>query len=48
MQIKGNAKQDPRPDVFQATARKMESQIFTQAENDLDKLVDKMIKQAGF
>ncbi len=48
MQIKGNAKQDPRPDVFDATARKMESQIFTQAENDLDKLVDKLIKQAGF
>ena len=48
MQIKGNAIQDPRPDVFQATARKMESQIYVQAEKDLDKLLDKMIKQAGF
>ena len=48
MQIKGNAKQAPRPDVFQATARKMESQIYVQAEKDLDKLLDKMIKQAGF
>ena len=48
MQIKGNAIQDPRPDVFQATARKMESQIYLQAEKDLDKLLDKMIKQAGF
>jgi len=48
MQIKGNAKQAPRPDVFQATARKMESQIYVQAEKDLDRLLDKMIKQAGF
>tara|TARA_R100000426_G_C4797966_1_gene101361 strand:+ start:213 stop:698 length:486 start_codon:yes stop_codon:yes gene_type:complete len=48
MQIKGNAIQKPRPDVFQATAIKMESQIYTQAEKDLDKLVDRMIKQAGF
>lgn len=48
MQIKGNAIQKPRPDVFASTARKMESQIYTQAEKDLDKLVDRMIKQAGF
>jgi hypothetical protein len=48
MQIKGNAIQDPRPDVFQATARKMESQIYVQAEKDIDRLLDKMIKQAGF
>ena len=48
MQIKGNAIQSPRPDVFQATAIKMESQIYIQAEKDLDKLLDKMIKQAGF
>jgi len=48
MQIKGNAIQKPRPDVFQATAKKMESQIYLQAEKDLDKLLDKMIKQAGF
>ena len=49
MQIKGNKIQpDPRPDVFQATAIKMESQIYTQAEKDLDRLVEKMIKQAGF
>ena len=48
MQIEGNAIQNPRPDVFQATARKMESQIYVQAEKDLDKLVEKMIRQAGF
>jgi len=48
MQIKGNAIQKPRPDVFKATATKMESQIYLQAEKDLDKLVDRMIKQAGF
>ena len=48
MQIKGNAIQSPRPDVFQATARKMEEKIYLQAESDLDKLVEKMIKQAGF
>ena len=48
MQIKGNAIHGPRPDVFQATAARMESQIFLQAESDLDKLLSKMIKQAGF
>jgi len=48
MQIKGNAIQKPRPDVFKATATKMETQIYLQAEKDLDKLVDRMIKQAGF
>mgnify|MGYP005987154193 CR=1 FL=1 len=48
MQIKGNEIHDPRPDVFLATAIKMDSQIYLQAEKDLDKLLDKMIKQAGF
>ena len=49
MQIKGNkVPQKPRPDVFKATATKMETQIYLQAEKDLDKLVDRMIKQAGF
>ena len=49
MQIKGNAIQPkPRPNVFEATATKMETQIYLQAEKDLDKLVDKLIKQAGF
>ena len=49
MQIKGNAIQPkPRPNVFEATATKMETQIYLQAEKDLDNLVNKMIKQAGF
>ena len=48
MQIEGNAIQDPRPDVFLATAKKMNTQIYLQAEKDLDRLLDKMIKQAGF
>lgn len=48
MQIKGNAIQKPRPNVFEATATKMETQIYLQAEKDLDNLVNKMIKQAGF
>ena len=48
MQIKGNKFQDARPDVFLATAKKMDSQIYLQAEKDLDKLLDRMIKQAGF
>jgi len=48
MQIKGNAIQKPRPDVFKATATKMETQIYLQAEKDLDKLVNRLIKQAGF
>ena len=48
MQIKGNAIHDARPDVFLATARKMESQVYLQAEKDLDKLLDKMIKLSGF
>ena len=48
MQIKGNAIHSPRPDVFQTTASRMESQIYLKAESDLDKLLSKMIKQAGF
>tara|TARA_R100001463_G_scaffold101587_1_gene156055 strand:+ start:1165 stop:1665 length:501 start_codon:yes stop_codon:yes gene_type:complete len=48
MQIKGNKIQNPRPNVFEATATKMNEKIYLQAESDLDKLVDKMIKQAGF
>ena len=47
MQIKGNAIQSPRPNVFEATATKMEEKIYLQAESDLDKLVEKMIRQAG-
>ena len=47
MQIKGNAIQKPRPNVFEATAKKMDSKIYLQAESDLDKLVEKMIRQAG-
>jgi len=48
MQILGNAIQDPRPDIFVKSARKAESRVYMQAEKDLDKLLDKMIKQAGF
>lgn len=48
MQILGNAIQDPRPDIFLKSARKAESKVYIQAEKDLDKLLDKMIKQAGF
>lgn len=48
MQIKGNAIQDARPDVFLKTAKKMESKIYLKAESDLDKLLEKMIKEAGF
>jgi len=48
MQILGNAIQDPRPDIFLKSARKAESRVYMQAEKDLDKLLDKMIKQAGF
>jgi len=48
MQIKGNKiPQKPRPNVFEATATKMEEKIYLQAESDLDKLVEKMIRQAG-
>ena len=48
MQIKGNKiPQKPRRNVFEATAKKMEEKIYLQAESDLDKLVEKMIKQAG-
>lgn len=48
MQILGNAIQDPRPDIFLKSARKAESRVYMKAEKDLDKLLDKMIKQAGF
>tara|TARA_Y100000401_G_C8324461_1_gene227304 strand:+ start:2815 stop:3291 length:477 start_codon:yes stop_codon:yes gene_type:complete len=48
MQIKGNAIQEARPDVFKQTATRMETKIYLQAESDLDKLLEKMIKQAGF
>ena len=48
MQIKGNKiPQKPRLNVFAATATKMEEKIYLQAESDLDKLVEKMIRQAG-
>lgn len=48
MQILGNKIQRPRRDIFQAAARKVDSQVLSQADKDLDKLLDKMIKQAGF
>ena len=48
MQIKGNAIQEARDDVFEQTARKMNQQIYLKAEEDLDKMLEKMIKQAGF
>lgn len=47
MQIVGNKFQDPRKDIFVATAIKMEGVVLLQAEKDLDRLVEKMIKQAG-
>ena len=48
MQILGNAIQRPRRDIFLAAAKKTESRVLSKAEKDLDKLLDKMIKQAGF
>jgi hypothetical protein len=48
MQIEGNAIQQARVDVFEQTARKMNQQVYLKAEEDLDKMLDKMIKQAGF
>jgi len=47
MQIVGNKFQEPRKDIFLATAIKMEGVVLLQAEKDLDRLVEKMIKQAG-
>ncbi len=48
MQIKGNAIQSPRKDVFKETGKRMEQTIYLQAEKDLDKLLNKLIKKAGF
>ena len=48
MQILGNAIQRPRRDIFLAAAKKTESRVLSKAKKDLDKLLDKMIKQAGF
>ena len=36
------------PDVFEATAEQMGNKVSTKAERDLGKLIDKMIKKAGF
>ncbi len=47
MQIVGNKIQEPRKNIFLATAKKMESVVLLQAEKDLDRLIDKMIKQVG-
>jgi len=48
MQIKGNAIQAPRKNIFEATAKKMEQTIYLSAERDLDKMLNKLIKKAGF
>ena len=48
MQIKGNAIQNPRRNIFEETAKKMESTIYVSAERDLDKMLNKLIKKAGF
>jgi hypothetical protein len=48
MQIKGNKIQNPRRNIFEETARKMESTIYVSAERDLDKMLNKLIKKAGF
>jgi len=36
------------PDVFEATAEQMGNKVSTKAERDLGRLIDKMIKKAGF
>jgi hypothetical protein len=48
MQILGNKQQAPRKDVFKETGKRMEQTIYLQAEKDLDKMINKLIKQAGF
>ncbi len=35
-------------DVFKATAEQMGNKVSSKAERDLSKLIDKMIKKAGF
>jgi len=47
MQILGNVKQEPRKNIFKATANQMESVIYVRAEQDLDRLLEKMIKKSG-
>lgn len=47
MQIKGNARQEPTKDIFEETAKKMESQIYVSVEKALDRLLGKMLKNAG-
>jgi hypothetical protein len=36
------------PNVFEITAKSMGSQVSAKAEKDLGRLIDKMIKKAGF
>lgn len=47
MQIEGNKYQPPRKNIFEATAKKMESTVYLSAEKDLDKMLNKLIKKAG-
>ena len=48
MQILGNKFQEPRKDIFLSAAKKCEARVLLKAEADLDRLVEKMIKKAGF
>jgi len=48
MQILGNKIQKPRKDIFLEAANKVNLRVLNQAEKDLGKLLDKMIKQSGF
>tara|TARA_R100000329_G_scaffold34030_1_gene31701 strand:+ start:1097 stop:1585 length:489 start_codon:yes stop_codon:yes gene_type:complete len=48
MQIKGNAIQKARPNIFKKSYEKSKEIISSKAEKDMMKLLDKMIKQAGF
>lgn len=47
MQILGNVRQQPRKNIFEATANQMESIIYVRVEKDLDRLLEKMIKKSG-
>lgn len=48
MQIKGNAIQAPRKDIFEATGKKMHTSVSLKAEKDIDKMINKMLRNAGF
>ncbi len=52
MQIKGYKNRSGElvkyPNVFKATAERMGNQISKQAQKDIERLLDKMIKKAGF